>query len=137
MIFSGMNHEPSNDPIALIKEFGQQLQLGAVIDPFLDFIETSPIICDVMAYHSISRTDLIEFYSRMRRSGAGQEIDGHYVPCASLANPLAIDFICTILHRNDGWDNHNKWLFICDRLVLYVSTGDSVPLDTSFFSKDD
>lgn len=137
MRWFGKKRRDSNDSVRAIREFGEALSRGAPLDPYLDFVQSSAIIRDVMEHHGIERDDLAEFYSRLRRAGAGQTIGGHYVPSSALANPLSLDFICTILGRDDGWDDHNKWLFISSALVDYVTTGESDSLARSFFGDDD
>lgn len=113
------------DPLSEIKRFGKSLSTGGNLDAFLQYIETDcPIIIDVLRFHKRTTGSLPQFYSALRQGGAGQWARGHYIPVSSLANPRAVDFICTILDRNDGWDENNKILYISSKLVEYSNTGE-------------
>jgi hypothetical protein len=112
------------DPIATVKRFGESLSNEGDLGPFLQYIQTDcPIIIDILRFHKRTAASLPQFYSALCQAGAGQTVRGYYVPASSLANPRAIDFICTILDRNDGWDRHSKLIYISGKLLEYVKTG--------------
>ncbi|PIV31651.1 MAG: hypothetical protein COS35_00330 [Zetaproteobacteria bacterium CG02_land_8_20_14_3_00_50_9] len=104
------------------------------LQPLIDFARTLPIMCDVLEHHNRDFSNYQDWYSNLCRHGAGQWVNGLYVPVAALANPLTIDFICTILDREDGWDAYNKWLYISDRLVTFVANKHENPLEVSYLT---
>lgn len=76
-----------------------------------------PIYPDMLQHHQRTVSDLLAVYSQLRLHGAGQWSNRVYIPVAAIANPTRADFIFTILDRDDGWDDYNKWLYISSTLV--------------------
>lgn len=55
------------------------------LEEFLDLCEEDDGILKVMQIESLSRSDLKELYSRLRRAGLGQWIKGHYAALSTIA----------------------------------------------------
>jgi hypothetical protein len=125
---------PTIDPVAVIHAFGEQLSAG--VDPidFFAHLLARTIVPDVLKSHGLDFTALPEFYHQLLLYGAGQKVRGDFVPVMALANPVMLDFIVTILHRNDGWDAHNKWIYIAAKLVESVETRSCRGLESTLFS---
>jgi hypothetical protein len=123
------------DPSAPIKKLSVRVvQKKEGLQPLIDFVETLPIMRDVLDHHEKNVTDFQHWYSALCLHGAGQWVNGVYVPVAALANPITVDFICTIMERKDGWDAYNKWLYISDRLVNFIANKHDKPLEASYLT---
>ena len=124
-----------NDPSAPVRKLSVQvIHNGKGLQPLIDFAEGFPIMKDVLDYHEKSFSDFQHWYSALCTHGAGRWVNELYVPVAALANPLTVDFICTIMEREDGWDAYNKWLYISDRIVTFIANKHDKPLEVSYLT---
>jgi len=129
--FLGRSEDP-DAPIRTLSVIISENKVG--LQPLVDFARSLPIMVDVLEHHHKDFSDFQEWYSKLCLHGAGQWINGLYIPVAALANPFTVDFICTILTREDGWDAYNKWLFISDRLVSFVANKHENLLEVSYLT---
>jgi hypothetical protein len=128
----------ASDPRQIVESLSEDIgKRSGGLEPLISFVQSMPIYSDMLQYHLRSFNDLPEIYSKLRLNGAGQWSKGLYIPVAAIANPATTDFIFTILDRNDGWDEYNKWLYISYTLVEYVSGRKQDSLEGAYFNEGD
>ena len=130
------------DLVARVKELTRTAErLSPVVakakeaSTLIQTVEQSPLHSLVFNQHEGTAADVENFYDSLILHGAGQWRGGLYVPVGAVLDPVALDFIYTILNRKNGWDAHNKWLHISSKLIGHFS-GDE-RLETTLFGHVD
>ncbi|MGD9725836.1 MAG: hypothetical protein AB7G68_08565 [Nitrospiraceae bacterium] len=128
----------ASDPRQIVESLSDEIgRRNGGLEPLISFVQSMPIYSDMLQYHQRSFDDLQEIYSKLRLNGAGQWSKGFYIPIAAIANPASTDFVFTILDRDDGWDDYNKWLYISYALVEYMSGRRKDSLEGAYFNQVD
>jgi hypothetical protein len=124
------------DPRQIVEDLSDQIgRRNGLLEPLIAFVQSMPIYSDMLEHHQRNISDLPGVYSQLRLHGTGQWSNRVYIPVAAIANPATADFIFTILDRDDGWDDYNKWLYISSTLVEYLSGHKEGPLQGAYFNE--
>lgn len=89
-------------PFVLRPFFGRLLRRDAAVLELVQFAERDPSIREVMHRQGITTSDLERVYTEIVATGGALWIRGHYLPTATLLNPIALSIY---LNADRGsWD---------------------------------
>ncbi len=92
-----------------------------------DLIESDPELSEILSAYRADRDTLEHIYRQLLFCGAGQWVQGEYVPASALATPPTLDFILRA-QANPQFDQEDDWLFISSKLIEYFESGSVGPL---------
>jgi hypothetical protein len=138
-IFSSYNKSKKLSEITRkVKEKSKKLEEGGIYEYMteskdipentIDIVMETDQLKKLIEHYETDREELEDIFSALERGGAGQIVNGHYVPSSSLAFFSTLNFVLEYRESLIGDESSREEIItICDRLVRYFrdnETGD-------------